>query len=204
MCMPVLALGKYTFTTFFSPIRDLSSLSTCSGFDALLMFLAMRTKQFFLAIIEVVSFSLVGVGDIISPSTTTADCRIWLQWSKEVAIINACSCSMFFKTCVISNSLFLLKLSMIMDSNNLWASRLDSVLFAILRVNSSLAATLSSPLEILAMVVSSSNSSTNMRVPSNRVFLSISGLLRWTLVMPFHASFFKLHRGAMGSHSLLN
>ena len=97
--------------------------------------------------------------------------------------------------------LVLLKLSLTIDLNNLWVGRFESDLLAILRVSSSLAATLSNPLEILAMVVSSSSSSANMRVPSSRAFLSISGLLKWILVKPFHTSFFKLHKGAMGSQS---
>jgi hypothetical protein len=107
ICILASALGKYTLTIFFSTIRVQISFSTCSGLEALLRFLAITTKQFFLAIIVAISFSLVGVDVIISPSATIANQRIRLRWSGEAATTNACSWSVFFRTYVISNSLLL-------------------------------------------------------------------------------------------------
>jgi hypothetical protein len=44
ICILASALGKYTLTIFFSTIRVQISFSTCSGLEALLRFLAIRTK----------------------------------------------------------------------------------------------------------------------------------------------------------------
>jgi hypothetical protein len=155
-CISFFDLGKYTLTTFLSPIRVQRPLSTCVGMRPLFKFFAIRTKQFFFAISTTVNFSLVSVGVINSSSTATADLNILLHCPGEDATIYVCSWSIPLRIWVISNSLNLLKLPLIIDSKSLCEGRLERDLLVILSVRSSFEAMLSKPQETLATVVSSS------------------------------------------------
>jgi hypothetical protein len=127
---------------------------------------------------EVDSFSLIGVGAMSSLSMASNDLNILLHWSGEDATMYAWSESTPLSTWVISNSLFLLKLSLTIISNSLWDGIEGRDLLVTLRVRSSFDAMLSNPLDILATVVSLSSSSAKILEPSNSAFQSISGLLR--------------------------
>jgi hypothetical protein len=76
-------------TMFLSPIRVRRPLSTYAGVRPLFRFLAINTKQFLFAISAVVSFSLVNVGVINSPSIATMDDNILLCCLGEDATIYA-------------------------------------------------------------------------------------------------------------------